>query len=125
VQPDGSSRKPDHDQVNQFLVKVTDDLLPEAARRFDPTMDRFLVEGTALDETTAFQLIAAWREEAWRNAERLVAASTPLQRELVAREIETAAALKGRLLVQSYQYRQPLTNSSARDAWCEEHWDSP
>ncbi len=125
VQPDGRSRKPDHDQVDQFLVKVIDDAIPEGARRFDPTMDDLMIDGTTLEETTAFQLIALWREEAWRNAERLVAARSPLQRALVASEIETTAALKGRLLVQAYRYRQPLTNSSARDAWCAEHWDSP
>ena len=39
VKPDGSSRKPDHDAVNIFLNRVADDLYPEIARRFDPTID--------------------------------------------------------------------------------------
>src|SRR4051794_22547300 len=34
VKPEGSSRKPDHDKVNQFLDDVTPALYPELARRF-------------------------------------------------------------------------------------------
>ena len=37
--PDGTSRKPDHDRVNVILNRVTDDVLAEIARRFDPTVD--------------------------------------------------------------------------------------
>ena len=39
VKPDGTSRKPDHDRVNQILNRVTDDVIAEVARRFDPTID--------------------------------------------------------------------------------------
>ena len=79
VKPDGSSRKPDHDRVNVFLNRVTDDLYAEIARRFDPTIDDADLPGTA-DDAGVFQLIPTWREIAWRNAERLVAATTAEQR---------------------------------------------
>ena len=79
VKPDGSSRKTDHDRVNIFLNRVTDDLYAEIARRFDPTVDDANLPGTA-DDTGVFQLIPTWREIAWRNAERLVSAPTPEQR---------------------------------------------
>ena len=46
VKPDGSSRKPDHDRVNEFLNRVTDDLYAEIARRFDPTIDDANLPGT-------------------------------------------------------------------------------
>src|SRR4051812_22333041 len=47
VKPDGSSRKPDHDRVNVFLNRVTDDLYAEIARRFDPTINAGNPPGTA------------------------------------------------------------------------------
>ena len=39
VKPDGSSRKPDHDKVNEFLNLVMEPLIDEVAARFDPTVD--------------------------------------------------------------------------------------
>ena len=80
VKPDGSSRKPDHDRVDEFLNRVADELYPEIARRFDPTVDDSELPGTA-DNFAEFQIIPTWREIAWRNAERLVAAPSA-QREL-------------------------------------------
>jgi hypothetical protein len=61
VKPDGSSRKPDHDRVNEFLNRVTDDLYAEIARRFDPTIDDADLPGTA-DDFGVFQVIPTWRE---------------------------------------------------------------
>ena len=48
-----------------------DELYPEIARRFDPTLDDSELPGTA-DNFAEFQIIPTWREIAWRNAERLV-----------------------------------------------------
>ncbi|CAN5499839.1 hypothetical protein BH23ACT7_BH23ACT7_05850 [soil metagenome] len=119
--PDGSSRKPDHDRVNAFLVRVTQPVLAEIARRFDPTADDGNVRGTTLDETAVFQLVAAWREEAWRNAERLAAARTPAERAAVSQSIEDSAEAKALLLRTQTVYVPPLTDASARDAWCAVH----
>ena len=91
VKPDGSSRKPDHDRVNEFLNRVTDDLYAEIARRFDPTIDDSDLPGTA-DDAALFQIIPSWREIAWRNAERLVSASSDEERAEVAASIEAYAA---------------------------------
>jgi Family of unknown function (DUF5995) len=119
VKPDGSSRKTDHDRVNVFLNRVTDDLYAEIARRFDPTIDDTNLPGTA-DDTGVFQLIPTWREVAWRNAERLVAAATPEERGRVADSIEAYAASQAATIRQSQGY--VLTqNSSARDAYCAAH----
>ncbi len=123
VKPDGTSRKPDHDKVNQILNRVYMPVIAEASRRFDPSISGASVNGTTLDETGLFQLIALWREEAWRNAERLVAAVKPTDRRLVAESIETAAVEKARAIVESTAYRGPLTSTAARDAYCAEHWD--
>ena len=94
VKPDGSSRKPDHDRVNVFLNRVTDDLYAEIARRFDPTIDDANLPGTA-DDAGVFQLIPTWREIAWRNAERLVTPPRPRQRAQVAAQHRGLRRLAG------------------------------
>jgi len=119
VAPDGSSRKPDHDRVDEFLNRVADDLYPEIARRFDPTLDDSELPGTA-DNFVEFQIIPTWREIAWRNAERLVSAPTAEARAEVAADIEAYAASQAQTLRATYQYG-PLGNSAARDAYCAAH----
>jgi hypothetical protein len=123
VKPDGSSRKPDHDKVNVFLNRVADDLYPEIARRFDPTIDDSELPGTA-DNFAVFQVIPTWREIAWRNAERLVSAPSAEARARVAAEIEAYAASQAETLRASYRYG-PLGTSAARDAYCAAHHDDP
>ena len=54
VRPDGTSRKADHDRVNVILNRVTDDILAEIARRFDPTVDDTNLP-TTLDDAALFQ----------------------------------------------------------------------
>jgi Family of unknown function (DUF5995) len=119
VKPDGSSRKPDHDRVDEFLNRVADDLYPEIARRFDPTVDDSELPGTA-DNFAEFQIIPTWREIAWRNAELLVSAPSAQARALVAANIEAYAASQAQALRAGYQYG-PLGSSAARDAYCAEH----
>ncbi|MGH2683873.1 MAG: DUF5995 family protein [Actinomycetota bacterium] len=121
VQPDGSSRKPDHDQVNQFLNRVTQPVIAELARRFDPTVDDGNVAGT-YDETATLQLVVAWREQAWRNAELLVNAPTAIVRALVEQQIETDAYLKAVALEAATGYGL-FDSSAARDAYCAANWN--
>ncbi|MBI2168744.1 MAG: hypothetical protein HYU28_04475 [Actinobacteria bacterium] len=122
VKPDGSSRKPDHDKVNQFLNRVTEPVLAEAAQRLDPTIDDGDVPGTSLDATATLQLVVSWREEAWRNAERLANAATALERAQVAQSIEDFAYAEAVSMRESLAYG-PLRNSADRDAYCTAHWD--
>jgi hypothetical protein len=117
VAPDGSSRKPDHDKVNVMLNRVTQPLLAEEAQRFDPTMDDTETP-YGVSYTAFFQTLAAWRETAWRNAERLVNAPDAQARQAVAQQIENYAADTARALVTNYSYRPPLTTSAQRDAYC-------
>ena len=119
VKPDGSSRKPDHDRVNEFLNRVTDDLYAEIARRFDPTIDDGDLPGTA-DDAALFQIIPSWREIAWRNAERLASASSQEERAEVAAGIEAYAASQAETIRLASGYG-PLRNSAARDAYCSVH----
>jgi hypothetical protein len=92
VKPDGSSPKLDHDKVNQFLDRVIDPLQDELAQRYDPIFTIVDAEPSPADEVGALQGIRLLRENAWRNAEDLVAARNPLERSLVSQSIETQAA---------------------------------
>ncbi|MDQ3607857.1 MAG: DUF5995 family protein, partial [Actinomycetota bacterium] len=120
VKSDGSSRKADHDKVNEFLNKVSDDLIPELARRFDPTVDDGNSPGW-IDDLATFQAVPAWRETAWRHAERLVAADSAEERAQVAQEIEGYAASQA-LLIRSATAYGLLEDSRSRDAFCADNW---
>lgn len=117
VAPDGTSRKPDHDRINAMLNRVVAPLLAEESLRFDPTIDDAETP-YGLSYTGLMQLLVAWRETAWRNAERLVAAPDAAARAVVAQEIEAYAADTARSLVLQYQYNPPVTTSAERDAYC-------
>jgi hypothetical protein len=111
TRPDGTSRKPDHDKVNDFLALVMAPLLTELSTRFDP----YGLAG-GLPPDTVFQLIVTWREQAWHNAERLVAARDPLTRALVAADIEAGATAQAVLYAGLTATPSPL-----RDAYCAVH----
>jgi hypothetical protein len=121
VKPDGSSRKPDHDKVNQFLNQVIEPLFAEASARLDPTVDDASMPGTTLDETATLQILVAWREQAWRNAERLANAATPAARAQVALDIENFAALEAQALVANYAYAPLSGGAASRNAYCATH----
>jgi hypothetical protein len=116
VKPDGSSRKPDHDRVNEILNRISDDLYAEIARRFDPTIDDANVPGTA-DDLLVFQIIPSWREIAWRNAERLASAPTAEERARIAASLETYPASQAETIRLAAAYA-PLQSIAARDAYC-------
>jgi hypothetical protein len=124
IRPDGTSRKADHDRVNVILNRVVQPLIAELARRFDPTVDDADLP-TSLDQAGLFQLLAAWREKAWRNAEALALAATPEARELVVSQIEHDAATEARAIVLTTAYPPLLGGRAARDAYCAIHHDDP
>jgi hypothetical protein len=70
-----------------------------------------------VDDIVKFQAVPAWRETAWRNAERLVAAKTATQRAIVAADIEAYAASQAASLRRATAYG-PGESSSTRDAYC-------
>ena len=123
VKPDGSSRKADHDKVNHFLNLVTQPVIAELARRFDPAADDGNAPGT-YDETATLQLVVAWREQAWRNAELLVNAPTAAARALIEQQIETDAYVKALALKTATAYGL-FQSSAARDAHCAANWNAP
>ena len=133
-QPDGvlrtpgempaASGKPDHELVNDVLAGAMDSMLTRLAQRYDPTIDDARLDGTVLDPDGLYSIIAAWREEAWRDAEELRHARAaggvdgPLYRAKLA-EIE-AAAKSGADAILAATLTDPGANA-ARNAYCDTH----
>jgi hypothetical protein len=121
VKPDGSSRKPDHDKVNQILYAAYAPAITEGAQRFDPSINAELpAPFTAYGYQTFFQAVEAWREIAWRNAERLVSAPDAASRALVAQQIEDYAASQAQMIRASTVYSAAQTGAD-REAYCAMH----
>lgn len=116
VGPDGS-RKPDHDRINTVLYEAYTIALGEAARRFDSSLSSGSTPGSA---ESGIQSVILWREQAWRNAERLASASSDAERAAVAEQIEQGANLEAALIKAGNSYG-PLQSSASRDAYCAAH----
>ena len=115
VKPDGTSRKADHDRVNDFLNATNQYLLTEAAKYLDPTLDDGDIPGISLDNSVVVQALVMWREQAWRNAERLAAAPDEAARAQVAQEIEQTAALEAMVIRTMFSYT-PIHSLLGMDA---------
>ena len=83
----GRSRKPDHDAVNAVNARVFDGIEKFIAAHYDPSFSLIDVPFVPIEEVSTMELIKMWREQAWRSAERLLAAETPEERQEVARTI--------------------------------------
>ena len=118
----GVSRKDDHDAANKFLYEGTPAIIAELARRFDPTIDDSNQPGE-LDDALSFEAIVTWREQAWRDAERLALAATAEAREAVRRDIEERAAAQVAVVKEAGEYQPGSNGAAQRDAYCAEHWD--
>lgn len=116
VNPDGSSKKAEHDSGNEILRQMYAPILKELAHRFDPSIADYNVPGIADDEAL-FQILVEWREGAWRNAERLAEAETNAERRQVAASIEEYATAQAELIYANTAYG-PGEDSSERDAQC-------
>ncbi len=114
AKPDGSSRKPDHDRGNVVLNRLYGPVLKELSERFDPVVDDTDAKGFEGDDTTVFQILQGWREDVWRNAERLAAADTVGQRKVVADYIEEYALGTARQI----RAATTISDSGPRDAHC-------
>jgi hypothetical protein len=117
-EPDGDSRKPDHDVMNDVLNTAYDSVVFEVGSRFDPTMSLTNPEALVVDDIGGLEAARGWRELVWRNAERLLAARTDAERALVARQIEANAALWARAISAA-----PVPGiRQVRDQHCALHW---
>ena len=118
VNPDGSSKKPEHDAGNELLRQMYGPVLEELAHRFDPSIASYNLPGVADDEAL-FQVLVGWREGAWQNAQRLADAESDAERRQVAASIEEYATSQAELIFANTAYG-PGEDSTARDARCAE-----
>jgi hypothetical protein len=124
VAPDGTSRKPDHDKINVMLNHVVQPLIAEEAARFDPGIDSVRTP-YGVGYTALMQLLVAWRESAWRAAERLVSAPDAASRARVAADIEGSAAQQAQTIRAGSTYLAPFSNSTTRDRYCAAQRSTP
>jgi hypothetical protein len=91
-QPDGTSRKPDHELVNEVLNRGYEPVVEAIRERYDPLISVTNSSLIPADNVAGLEMVRGWRELVWRNAERLLLAKTEAARERVASQIEANAA---------------------------------
>jgi uncharacterized protein DUF5995 len=112
--PGRASRKHDHDAVNQVNADVLDGLEKEFAARYDPFYEFIDLKPAPLEEVGTLEVVKVWRELAWRNGERLLAARSAAERQAIVDQIELNAELWAKLISSGSQpgYR------ARRDEFC-------
>ena len=90
--PDGTSRKPDHDAANGALNRGYEEVVEEVRVRFDPAIGLSNPAALPADDLLGLELVRAWRENVWRNAEKLLNANGKQEQRQVAKKIEDDAA---------------------------------
>ena len=111
----GVSRKPDHDAINAVLAEAYEPVVRAVRKRYDPSLDLTNPSQVPFDDAAGLEMVRGWREMVWRNAERLVNASTASERADVARSIEIYAGAAAQLIAAA-----PAPGYGAtRDAYCQ------
>ncbi len=88
----GRARKPDHDLFNKVLSAGYERVVSEVGGRYDSTMALTNPPGVPVDDVAGLEIVRQWREQVWRNAERLVNAGSAEERAAVAADIQAYAA---------------------------------
>jgi hypothetical protein len=110
----GASRKEDHDAVNEVLDRSYPNVVHAVRDRFDPQVGTTNSDSTPADDAAGLELVKGWREQVWRNAERLLNANDDAERRQVTEQIQANAAnwARGIAAVEQSGYRE------TRDAYC-------
>ena len=88
----GVTRKPDHDHVNVILDRAYEPVVDQIAQRYDPLVSTTNASWDPIDDIGGLEMVKEWREQVWRNAERLVNAKSDSERRQVANDIQQNAA---------------------------------
>ena len=88
----GTPRKPDHDRVNDVLASGYDRVVDAVRERYDSSMGLTNPPGVPADDVGGLEVVRQWRENVWRNAERLMNAKTDAERAKIAADIQSYAA---------------------------------
>src|SRR3954452_16105 len=112
--PDGSSRKPDHDAINEVLNRAYEPVVTAIRQRYDPSIGVTNPDLVTVDDIGGLEAVRVWREQVWRNAERLLKAKTGAERQTITKQIQANAAAwaQGIAAVQVPGIR------ASRDAYC-------
>lgn len=107
----------DHLKINQMLQDVYPSVSAELAQRFDPSIspDGGRVPGTG---DLIVDAIATWRDQAWNDAQDLLAAPDAAAFQAVALRIERAAWVYGMTIYRATRYVSDIQRSD-RDAYCQ------
>jgi hypothetical protein len=110
----GTARKPDHDRVNDVLASGYEDVVAAVGERYDASMALTNPPGVPADDVAGLEVVREWRENVWRNAERLVNARSDAERNAIAADIQANAAAWARGIA-----AVPFPGSRAtRDQYC-------
>jgi hypothetical protein len=110
----GEARKPDHDLFNHVLSNGYERVVAQVGERFDSSMAITNPPGVPVDDVAGLEIVRQWRENVWRNAERLVNAQSDEERAAVAADIQAYAAEWARGIAAT-----PVPGYRAtRDAYC-------
>jgi hypothetical protein len=115
---DGSSRKPDHDAVNEILRRAYERIVSEIAARYDQFVRYSNAPESPADNIGGLEAVKGWREGVWRNAERLMNARTAAERQQVSQSIELNAATWAHAIL---SFQNPPGYRAQRDAYCRSH----
>jgi hypothetical protein len=88
----GRARKPDHDLFNEVLAAGYERVVGAVRERYDESVGLTNPPGVPADDVAGLEIVRQWREQVWRNAERLVNAKTDAERRRIGEEIEAYAA---------------------------------
>jgi hypothetical protein len=89
--PGGDSRKPDHDAVNAVLNHAYEPVVEAVGSRYDSMVTLTNASWSPIDDIAGLEAVRGWREVVWRNAERLVNASSDAERAQIAAQIDSYA----------------------------------
>lgn len=117
---DGSSRKPDHDAVNNVLTKAYAPVVHAIRDHYDSLVGYTNNDATPLDDFAGLQLVRGWREQVWREAERLANARTKAARRHVVQQIHAYAGASAEAIA-SANLGLPPGYRATRDAYCAAH----
>jgi hypothetical protein len=98
TRPNGKTRKPDHDEANGTLNRAYEDVVEEVRTRFDPAIGISNPAGLPADDILGLELVRGWRENVWRNAEKLLNAKGKQEQRQVAKQIEDDAAAQAQAI---------------------------
>jgi hypothetical protein len=110
----GETRKPDHDVMNKVLDTAYEPVVHAIARRYDPFVSTTNADWDPLDDVGGLEMVKGWREQVWRNAERLVNAKSDAERSQIATQIQQYAAGWARMMATP----QTPGARAKRDAYC-------